>query len=833
MSFFSTLIKKILGDPHTKLVAPLWPVVEEINALEPEISALSDTDLKQKTTEFKTRIAAGETLDDLLPEAFAVVREASKRILGMRHFDVQLIGGMILHQGKIAEMRTGEGKTLVSTLATYLNALEGKGVYVVTVNDYLAKRDSQWMGKLFGFLGMTTGLVVPSISPQARIQAYACDITYGTNNEFGFDYLRDNLAYEATQCCQTRRHFAIIDEVDSILIDEARTPLIISGPVQDSTHKYAEISKIIKKLEKETDFTIDEKHKNAVLTEIGVEKIEKAFNLDSIYSVDNMDIAHMAVQCLKALHLYRRDVEYVVKEGEVLIVDEFTGRILEGRRYSDGLHQAIEAIENLSIKEESQTLATITFQNYFRMFPKLAGMTGTALTEEAELGKIYNLEVVPIPTNRSMVRQDLPDIVYKTKDEKFKAIIAEIQTLYEKGQPVLVGTISIENSEILSGLLKRKNIPHSVLNAKYHEKEADIISQAGQAKTITIATNMAGRGTDIMLGDGVHELGGLYVIGTERHESRRIDNQLRGRSGRQGDPGTSRFYVSLEDELMKLFGSDRIASVMDKLGLPADTPIEHPLITKSIEKAQSKVEKYYFGLRKQILEYDDVMNRQRETIYSLRRSFLENQNLDDKIQELLQELVTTYYAEHCGSTKQEEQDIEGFLDRIEGVFPVRELEIKPEIEAVATTLLSIYQHKKQDYPERIFEEIVTKRIFLGTLDRKWVDHLHQMEALREGIGLRAWGQKDPLIEYKMEAFDMFQALWLSIVEESFQLIYRASLVIESHDNMVLPDAPDPLETYDNRTEVSQPITKTEDEKTQRNELCPCGSGKKYKKCCMK
>ena len=512
MSLFATLVKKIWGDPHAKAVAPLWRVVEQINALEEALLPLSDEDLQKKTPEFKQRLSDGETLDDLLPEAFAVVREASKRVLGMRHFDVQLIGGMILHQGKISEMKTGEGKTLVSTLATYLNALEGKGVYLVTVNDYLAKRDSEWMGTLFEFLGLSVGLIRANMPPQARLEAYACDITYGTNNEFGFDYLRDNLAYDIMQCCQIRRHFAIIDEVDSILIDEARTPLIISGPVQDSTQKYASISTIIKKLEKDTDFTLDEKHKNVVMTEVGIEKIEKACGIDSMYSPEHMDIAHMSVQCLKAHYLYRADVDYVVKEGEVLIVDEFTGRILEGRRYSDGLHQAIEAVEGLNIREESQTLATITFQNFFRMFPKLAGMTGTALTEEAEFGKIYNLEVVVIPTHRTMIRKDLPDVVYKSKAEKYKAIIGEIKTWHEKGQPVLVGTISIETSEHLSTLLKKQNIPHSVLNAKYHEREAEIIALAGKAKNVTIATNMAGRGTDIKLGEGVPELGGLYVI---------------------------------------------------------------------------------------------------------------------------------------------------------------------------------------------------------------------------------------------------------------------------------------------------------------------------------
>ncbi len=788
MGILSSLVKTIFGDPHVKVVAPFWPVVESINALEASIQPLSDEQLADKTKEFRQRLADGEKLDNLLPEAFAVVREASRRVLNMRHFDVQLIGGMVLHQGKISEMRTGEGKTLVSTLPAYLNALEGKGVYVVTVNEYLAKRDSEWMGRIFRFLGLTVGLIQSSMPPQDRLEAYACDITYGTNNEFGFDYLRDHLVYDSSQCCQSRRNFAIIDEVDSILIDEARTPLIISGPVKDSTHKYGQVAESVRHLKEEADFTIDEKHKNIVLTEPGIEKLESLLKVDDIYSIQNMEWAHMALQCLKAMYLYRKDVDYVVKDDEVLIVDEFTGRILDGRRYSDGLHQAIEAMEGLSIREESQTLASITFQNYFRMFPKLSGMTGTALTEEAEFGKIYNLDVIVVPTHRPMVRKDNPDVVYKTKDEKYKAVVNDVKEAHAKGQPVLVGTISIETSEKLSRYLKNEQIPHNVLNAKYHEKEAEIISHAGQKGMVTIATNMAGRGTDITLGEGVPELGGLYVIGTERHESRRIDNQLRGRSGRQGDPGYSRFYVSLQDDLMKLFGSDRIAKVMETLGLPEDTPIEHPLITRSIEKAQSKVEKYYFGMRKSILEYDDVMNRQRDTIYALRRQLIQPQSLDGKIKELLSDLITGLVAISFG--EQSVTDLAGRSDLAERLQQVLPMENIAELiqsfkskEALISGLteasFAIYTEKKAQYPDTIFELAVSRQVLLTTLDRKWVDHLHQMEVLREGIGLRAYGQKDPLIEYKMEAFDMFQELLMSISIEAFEMIFKAHLMMET------------------------------------------------------
>jgi preprotein translocase subunit SecA len=790
LGIFSTLIKTFFGDPHVKAVEPFWPVVEKINSLEADLQPLSDEALAQKTQEFKQRLSQGETLDTLLPEAFAVVREASRRVLKMRHFDVQLIGGMVLHQGKISEMRTGEGKTLVSTLPAYLNALEGKGVYVVTVNEYLAKRDSQWMGQIFTFLGLTVGLIQSNMPPEDRLAAYACDITYGTNNEFGFDYLRDHLVFDISQCCQSRRNYAIIDEVDSILIDEARTPLIISGPVKDSTHRYAQVAQAVRILKETDDFTIDEKHKNIILTEPGIDKLEATLKVDDIYSIHNMEWAHMSLQCLKAMYLYRKDVDYVVKDGDVLIVDEFTGRILDGRRYSDGLHQAIEAMEGLSIRDESQTLASITFQNYFRMFPKLSGMTGTALTEEAEFGKIYNLDVMVIPTHQPMVRKDNPDVVYKTKEEKYKAVIEDVKTAHAKGQPVLVGTISIETSEKLSSYLKKAGVPHNVLNAKYHEKEAEIIARAGQKGMVTIATNMAGRGTDITLGEGVPELGGLYVIGTERHESRRIDNQLRGRSGRQGDPGVSRFYVSLQDELMKLFGSDRIAKVMETLGLPEDTPIEHPLISRSIEKAQSKVEKYYFGMRKSILEYDDVMNRQRDTIYAFRRQLIQPEGLDIKIKEQLNDLVAYMITASLGEQGLGEQGQRNDLaEQLTQIIPLENIQTLIDgfktrealVSGLSEAIFHAYTEKKKQYPEGLFELAVTRQVMLSTLDRKWVDHLHQMEVLREGIGLRAYGQKDPLIEYKMEAFDLFQELLFSISSEAFEMIFKAHLVLETEE----------------------------------------------------
>lgn len=786
MSIITTLFKKIFGDPQERIFKLYQPRVEIINGLEPMFSELSDEALRNKTLEFKERLHSKKTtLDDLLPEAFAAVREASKRVLGMRHFDVQLIGGMVLHEGKISEMKTGEGKTLVATLSAYLNALEEKGVYVVTVNDYLAKRDSEWMGKIFTFLGLTVGLIQANMPIDRRIAAYQCDIVYGTNNEFGFDYLRDNLAHSIKHCCQLRRHYAIIDEVDSILIDEARTPLIISGPVQDNPEKFSSVARVVEKLVQETHFTVDKKHKNIVLTEAGIDAVEKALGLSNMYSVENMDCAHMAVQCLKAMHIFKRDVDYVVKDGEIVIVDEFTGRLMEGRRFSDGLHQAIEAVEKVVIREETQTLASVTFQNYFRMFPKLSGMTGTAVTESAEFESIYKLSVVPIPTNRDVSREDAADVVYKTKEEKYKAIVNEIRQIHEKGQPVLVGTISIEISEVLSKRLKAAGITHNVLNAKHHEREAEIIAKAGQKGAVTIATNMAGRGTDIVLGEGVKEVGGLYVIGTERHESRRIDNQLRGRSGRQGDPGITRFYVALEDDLMRMFGSDRIASMMERLGIPDDTPIEHSLITRSIEKAQSKVEKYHFSIRKQILEFDDVLNKQRETIYGIRRHIVEGSRLDGVIKEGLKDLISGLWIENGGleglEDEETRQSFSGQLHAIcpdhnwaESIMAPGTLEVRKE--AMLNSLIGHYERKKNEQPMGLFEAVVTRQILLMTLDRKWMDHLHNMDILREGIGLRAWGQRNPLLEYKREAFDMFSGLRLSIFEESFSAIFRAVLV---------------------------------------------------------
>lgn len=780
-----TFIKDVLGLSDTAKLKVFHPIVAQINAFEPSISVLSDDELKGKTASFRQALASGTPLDDVLPEAFAVVREASKRVLGLRHYDVQLIGGIVLHQGKISEMKTGEGKTLVSTLPAYLNALEGKGVYVVTVNDYLARRDSEWMGKIFRFLGLTVGLIQANMPTQDRITAYQSDITYGTNNEFGFDYLRDNLAPSLEYCCQLRRHFAIVDEVDSILIDEARTPLIISGPVEDSTEKYSVVAKVARKLERDTHFTVEEKQKNIVLTEAGIESIESHMKIDHLYSVENMDLAHMMINCLKAIYLYKRDFDYVVSDGQVHIVDEFTGRILQGRRYSDGLHQAIEAMENVNIQAESQTLASVTFQNYFRMFPKLAGMTGTAKTEEEEFFRIYGLEVVSIPTHQPVVRMDKSDVIYKTKLAKYEAIVSDVKTLHENGQPVLVGTIAIETSELLSSLLKKAGVSHTVLNAKFHEKEADIIKFAGQKGAVTIATNMAGRGTDIVLGDGVKDLGGLCVIGSERHESRRIDNQLRGRSGRQGDPGMSRFYVSLEDDLMRLFGSDRIASVMGRLGLPDDTPIEHGLISRSIEKAQKKVEAYHFSIRKQIIQYDDVMNKQRETIYSLRHLILSSGTLDTKINELITTVVLAYLASVGEADKPlSDEDIHVLVDELKGVFPIGNLsdvfkgassrnEIK---ERAVAAFQKLYDFRKSQYPLGFFEAHLTRPTLLMTVDKRWREHLYTMESLREGIGLRAYGQKDPLIEYKMEAYELFQGLLFSVAKDSLEIINRAQLI---------------------------------------------------------
>jgi preprotein translocase subunit SecA len=785
---FTNILQKLFGTSNEKIIASYQKKVDQINDFEPLIQALSDNELKAKTDEFKQRLKQNESLDDILPEVFAVVRETAKRLLGMRHFDVQLIGGIILHEGKIAEMKTGEGKTLVATLPAYLNALEGKGVYMVSVNDYLVKRDSEWMGKIYRFLGLSVGLIQANMPPQDRLNAYQCDITFGTNNEYGFDYLRDHLSSDISQCCQLRKHYAIIDEVDSILIDEARTPLIISGPVKDSTKKYINISKIAKSLKIDTHFNVDEKHKNVVLTEEGIDVIEKELGLSTMYSVKNMDAAHMAVQCLKALHIFKRDTDYVIKDGEIIIVDEFTGRLMEGRRYSDGLHQAIEAIENVTIREESQTLASVTFQNYFRMFPKLAGMTGTALTEAEEFENIYGLSVIPVPTNKPLCRNDQADVIYKNKQGKYHAIVDRIAELHKKNQPVLVGTIAIETSELFSNLLKKRGIPHHVLNAKHHEREAEIIAKAGQKGAVTIATNMAGRGTDIVLGEGVSDLGGLYVIGSERHESRRIDNQLRGRSGRQGDPGATQFFVSLEDDLMRLFGSDRIKNVMEALGMPDDMPIEHKMISRSLEKAQQKVEKYHFGMRKQVLQYDNVVNKQRETIYKFRDNLLQDHRIDEIYKELLDTYITELTEEFSGESLKNTDSKQAFELQIKQLLPIsnsdeliKKYEKNPEKQLLIEATLAFYDHRKSEYPETLFEKVITKRILLMTLDKKWMEHLHNMDVLREGIGLRAYGQRDPLLEYKKEAYTMYKELMLNVAEEALVMIHRSVIVTENQD----------------------------------------------------
>jgi preprotein translocase subunit SecA len=822
----------LISDTNDKKIKAIQPLAARINSYEPSLKSLSDEQLKAKTLEFKEKLSKGRTLDDILPEAFAVVREASVRTTGLRHFDVQMIGGIVLHQGKISEMKTGEGKTLVATLAVYLNALSGKGVHVVTVNDYLARRDSEWMGPIYKFLGMEVGLIQHDMDYTDRKAAYAADVTYGTNNEFGFDYLRDNMSTHIDQCVQRELNYAIVDEVDSILIDEARTPLIISGMVEESVEGYYKGNEIAKKLQKETDFTVDEKTKNAVLTEAGTKKVENILGVESLFDIANMDVAHQLIQSLKAWHLYKRDIDYVVKDGEVVIVDEFTGRMMTGRRYSDGMHQAIEAKENVTIQEESQTLATITFQNYFRMFKKLAGMTGTAKTEEGEFWKIYGLEVLEIPTHRKMIRKDQNDVIYKTKKEKFKNVADEIEVLYKSGRPVLVGTISIEHSEHVSDILKRRGVPHSVLNAKHHEKEAEIIAKAGQSKAVTIATNMAGRGTDIVLGEGVAALGGLHIIGTERHESRRIDNQLRGRAGRQGDQGSTKFYVALEDELMKLFGSDRIAGVMDRLGMEENTPIEHPLITRAIENAQKKVEQYHFGIRKQVLEFDDVMNKQRESIYLLRRRILEVKDLKTKVYEMIDQMVSGY-VDTFAPAKTSDRDIDGLKAAISEVIPVNlgdleQFRENPQIKsALIRTLKEAYEVKENYVTPPAMREI-EKLVMLKVIDNKWIEHLHNMDFLRDGIGLRAWGQKDPLIEYKIEGYKMFQEMMILARQEIVSMIFKVEVIKEGEEEKILKKK---QVSYGEPTKVSRSAAVRKLDKVGRNDMCPCGSGKKYKKCC--
>lgn len=828
-----SFLDKIFGSENEREIKKLNKIVVQINELEPQMEKLSDEELKSKTGEFKERLAKGEALDDLLPEAFAAVREASKRVLGMRHFDVQLLGGIVLHQGRIAEMKTGEGKTLVATLPVYLNALSGKGVHVVTVNDYLAKRDSEWMGKVYNFLGMSVGLVIHGMEAPDKQKAYNSDITYGTNNEFGFDYLRDNMVIYKEQMVQRELNYAIVDEVDSILIDEARTPLIISGAGEKSTQLYYVADNFVKGLKNEADFTVDEKAHTVVLTEEGVAKAERFFNVENLADANNIELQHHINQALKARNLMRRDIDYVVKDGEVIIVDEFTGRLMFGRRYSDGLHQAIEAKEGVKIERESQTLATITFQNYFRMYGKLAGMTGTAKTEEDEFRAIYNLDVVEIPTNKPMIRFDHPDAVYKNKRGKFNAVVEEIAALHAKGQPVLVGTISIETSEMLSEMLKKRGIPHEVLNAKYHEKEAQIVAQAGQRGAVTISTNMAGRGTDIVLGEGVKELGGLHIIGTERHESRRIDNQLRGRSGRQGDPGSSRFYVSLEDDLMRLFGSERIMKIVETLGMEEDMTIEHPLLSKSIENAQKKVEGRNFDIRKHVLQYDNVMNKQREVIYSQRRQVLLGENIRENIMDMIREVVENAVATYTvGSEYPEEWDLKGLLEYLYPIFlPKNAYKVEDLLkftrdeltETLIDKAVSIYEHRESEIEEEVMREL-ERVALLRTVDTKWIDHIDAMDQLREGISLRAYGQVDPVQAYQIEGYDMFTELIRNIKEDTVRFIFNVNTSnLPKREKVAEPV------TTNEEAGVRKPIVK--EEKIGRNDPCPCGSGKKYKKCC--
>ncbi|WP_273419192.1 preprotein translocase subunit SecA [Veillonella caviae] len=782
-------LQSLLGNSSAKEIKRMRKIVDHINELEPDYVKLSDTNLVAKTDEFKRRLTKGETLDEILPEAFAVCREASKRVLGMRHFDVQLMGGICLHKGSIAEMRTGEGKTLVATLAVYLNALSGKGVHVVTVNDYLATRDSEQMGRLYNFLGLSTGLIVANLDYNERKAAYASDVTYGTNNEFGFDYLRDNMVSDVSQMVQRPLNYAIVDEVDSILIDEARTPLIISGPGNRSTDNYYKLAKIVPQLKIEEDYTIDEKQKTIAPTDSGIEKVEKMLGVENLYDAENIELNHLLGASLRAHAMMHRDTDYVVKDGEVVIVDEFTGRLMFGRRYSDGLHQAIEAKEGLKVERESQTLASITFQNYFRMYEKLSGMTGTAKTEEKEFNDIYGLEVIPIPPNRPLVREDLPDQIFKTKAAKYRAVVRNAVERHKLGQPILIGTTSITQSEELSDMLLRAGIPHKVLNAKHHEQEAEIVADAGQMGMVTIATNMAGRGTDITLGEGVPELGGLAILGTERHESRRIDNQLRGRAGRQGDPGSSQFFLSLEDDLMRIFGADNISGIMDKLGMEEDEPIEHSLITKSIERAQKKVEDHNYNIRKYILEYDDVMNQQREVLYEQRRRILGNESLRDTIDEMIDRLVTdsvNAYADE--KLYPEEWDYEGLFKHLNQYFLTEEVLSAQDMEEYSRQELDERLHEiaHSEYQDRVnllgdamFSEL-ERAIMLRVVDSKWMEHLDNMDMLREGIGLRAYGQKNPLVEYKFEAYDMFQRMIDAIQDETIMALYkiRAQLIQE-------------------------------------------------------
>ncbi len=840
------ILKRFLGDNNDKEVKRLRAKVDEINGFEEGLKNLSDSSLARCTDKFRDRLAEGETLDDILPEAFAVVREASRRILGMRHFDVQMMGGICLHEGKIAEMRTGEGKTLVATLPTYLNALTGKGVHIVTVNDYLAKRDSIEMGRLYNFLGLSVGLVRHDMDFPERKYAYSCDITFGTNNEFGFDYLRDNMVVDMKQMVQRELNYAIVDEVDSILVDEARTPLIISGPGTKPTETYVRMAKAVNVLQEGVDYTVDEKAKTVAPADTAIPKIEKALGIKNMYDPENMEMSHCFMAALRAKALMKCDRDYVVKDGEIIIVDEFTGRLMQGRRYSDGLHQAIEAKEGLEVQRESQTLASITFQNYFRMYNKLSGMTGTAKTEEDEFLKIYKLPVIVIPTNRPIARIDHPDVIYKTKRAKYKAVANDVEAIHQKGQPVLIGTTSITQSEELSRILSQRNIPHNVLNAKFHEQEAEIIADAGQKSAVTIATNMAGRGTDIKLGEGVPELGGLFIVGTERHESRRIDNQLRGRAGRQGDPGESRFYLSLEDDLLRLFGSDNIAHIMDRLGMGEDDPIEHKLITRSIENAQKKVEGRNFDMRKHVLEYDDVMNQQREVIYGERRKVLLGDNLREHILGMLGGIIEAQMNQYANEKLYpEEWSLENLITDAEGIYApkgrmkLEELEdmSRDELQDFLTQVAEeSYTQREQLFGEDNMREL-EKIIMLRVVDNRWMEHLDRMDMLREGIGLLAYGQRQPLVEYKIRGHEMFNQMIASIQNDIASLIFRVNIITREQqeamerENQQRMAAAKANHGDDFQENVKQPVKNGE--KIGRNDPCPCGSGKKYKNCCGK
>ncbi|NDY58900.1 preprotein translocase subunit SecA [Desulfovibrio sulfodismutans] len=836
---FKAIAKKILGSRNDRYIKSLAPLVARIGDLEASVQPLDQAAMQARIAKMRQEVQNGRPLDELLPEVFALVREASVRALGMRHFDVQLIGGITLHQGKIAEMKTGEGKTLVATLPVVLNALSGKGVHLITVNDYLARRDAAWMGKLYEYLGLTVGVIVHGLSDQERQQAYGADITYGTNNEFGFDYLRDNMKFYKEQLVQRPLNYAIVDEVDSILIDEARTPLIISGPAEESTALYSKIDAIIPSLKLDTHFTLDEKGKSVLISEEGVARCEQILGVENLYDPANVSLQHHVLQGLRAHHLYQRDVDYIVKEGQVVIVDEFTGRLMPGRRYSDGLHQALEAKEGVKVEAENQTLASITFQNYFRMYEKLSGMTGTADTEAVEFKQIYDLEVISIPTHRNMVRKDFPDLIYKSQADKFKAIASDVKELHRKGQPVLVGTVSIEKSELLSGLLKKEGVPHDVLNAKQHEKEAEIVALAGHKGRVTIATNMAGRGTDIVLGEGVVDLGGLHILGTERHESRRIDNQLRGRAGRQGDPGSSRFYLALDDDLMRLFGSDRIAGIMDKLGMEEGEAIENRMVTKAIENAQKRVEAHNFDIRKQLLEYDNVMNQQREVIYSLRREVMVTETPEALIEGWIEELLDEVFEPLASSKGDHDPEaLEATAARIEEMFTVR-AEIKTgddsEKEAVRQAVAAQLETLRVGAGEHYRE--IARYFLLESLDRNWKEHLLSMDHLRDGIGLRGYGQKDPKQEYKREGFTLFQSLIFTIKDASVRALCRVRIRTEVREEEFQHKQEPAGEVQysggsDTGERKKQP-KRRDAPKVGPNDPCPCGSGKKYKKCCRK